>query len=298
MRSEGSYTFVADAPGTFYYVCSVPGHCGLGQKIAITVMTGFPPPSPPPPGLDLAWTIPMAPQTLSLSLGDTLVLTWSHLHDVYESASRADFDACVTTGGVRLATSAVNRYQHTFTAPGTYHWICTVPGHCAGGQKLAITVADPSASPVARVASPPPTDASTQTPPPEPSQTAPNLGTSAGLAQTGGGGGAGMGAGAGIGIGVGAAVVVLAAGGGYWWRMRAKRAAAGKKAAYGGFDDLGAVGGSAGAAAEASADTKKKTRKRRSLTSCVAVSFDRKAGAPPPPGPPPGPPPPEEESHS
>ena len=159
MRSAGSYTAIFDTPGTFYYICAVPGHCAMGQKIAITVMTAFPPPSPPLPGVSLMWTIPMSPQTLSLTTGDTLVLTWSYVHDVYQSASQADFDACVTTGGTTLAPvsdSSGASYRHTFTAPGTYFWICTVSGHCLAGQKLAITVSSGSIVSTPPPPSPPP----------------------------------------------------------------------------------------------------------------------------------------------
>ena len=88
----------------------------------------------------VTWVIPMpSPQTLSVAVGDTVTFSWSFSHNVYLSASQADYNSCVTTGGTMLATTSVNSYQHTFSSAGTFYFICEFVGHCLAGQKIAIT---------------------------------------------------------------------------------------------------------------------------------------------------------------
>ena len=99
----------------------------------------------------LNWMIPMSPQTMTATIGDTVTFSWVGYHDVYESASVADYDACDTTGGVLLAPGSSGGYHsEMFSHFGTFYFICTIGTHCMSGQKIAITVQAASAS------SPPP----------------------------------------------------------------------------------------------------------------------------------------------
>jgi len=102
--------------------------------------------------ISLTWSIPTrAPFTIppiSANINDTVAFTWSSWHNVYRSASREDFDGCMKTGGAVVASVASGgTFYFTASVPGEYLFICTVGGHCASGQKVAITVADPPPPP-------------------------------------------------------------------------------------------------------------------------------------------------------
>ncbi|KAK3133584.1 hypothetical protein QOZ80_6AG0538320 [Eleusine coracana subsp. coracana] len=45
---SGSTNVTLTAPGTRYFICSIPGHCTIGMKIAVTVAGGGPPSMAPP----------------------------------------------------------------------------------------------------------------------------------------------------------------------------------------------------------------------------------------------------------
>ena len=47
-----------------------------------------------------------------------------------------------------------NKYEVVITAAGTYYFACHVPGHCASGQKIAVTVVDAPSSPPPRTSDP------------------------------------------------------------------------------------------------------------------------------------------------
>ncbi|KAG0541299.1 hypothetical protein BDA96_02G004200 [Sorghum bicolor] len=71
--------------------------------------------------------------------GDTLSFKFASSHDVTE-VTKAGYDAC--SGG----SNAVKSYTGTsatvkLSAPGKRYFICSVPGHCAAGMKLEVTVA-------------------------------------------------------------------------------------------------------------------------------------------------------------
>ena len=166
----------------------------------------------------------MDPQTMTVDVGGTVTFTWSAYHnvyqsayhDVYQSANEADYDACVKTGGtMRADATNTNSYQHTFTAPGTFYFICSVGGHCRDGQKIAVTVTaatTPSNSPPA-VPPLPGSGGQTRGPPaPFPGMDQENL-------QIGGSGGVTTG------VGVAVPLILIAAGaaGVCYWRKR-KRA--------------------------------------------------------------------------
>ena len=89
----------------------------------------------------------MAPQTMTVTVGDSVTFTWQYHHNVYLSSSAADYNACVRTGGTMLADHTVTSYQHTFSSAGTFYFICEVSGHCSADQKIAITATAPSPPP-------------------------------------------------------------------------------------------------------------------------------------------------------
>ena len=93
----------------------------------------------------------MAPQTMTVTVGDVVTFTWLFVHNVYLSANEADYNGCERSGGTMLADNTVTTYQHTFSSAGTFYFICEIPGHCNAGQKIAITaqwtIAPPSPTP-------------------------------------------------------------------------------------------------------------------------------------------------------
>jgi hypothetical protein len=74
-------------------------------------------------------------------------------HDVLE-VSKADYDSC--SGSSPLATFQTGDDTVPLPAGGvTRYFICGVPGHCAGGMKLAVRV-EAAASTVPNAAAPTP----------------------------------------------------------------------------------------------------------------------------------------------
>lgn len=84
-------------------------------------------------------------------VGDILLFNYpANAHNV-EEVTKANYDACNSTSP--LATYTTPPVRVTLKKTGAHYFICGVPGHCSGGQKLAINVTGsattPSPSPVA-----------------------------------------------------------------------------------------------------------------------------------------------------
>lgn len=92
----------------------------------------------------------------------------SNAHNV-EELTKEDYDSCNSSSP--LATYTTPPARVTLNKTGAHYFICGVPGHCLGGQKLAINVTGSgstanSPSPVATPPSPssPSTNPSTPSP--------------------------------------------------------------------------------------------------------------------------------------
>nr|ACG27122.1 uclacyanin-2 precursor [Zea mays] len=70
--------------------------------------------------------------------GDTLSFKFAPSHDVTE-VSKAGYDACSGSNPVKSYTGGSASVK--LSAPGKRYFICSVPGHCAAGMKLEVTVA-------------------------------------------------------------------------------------------------------------------------------------------------------------
>ena len=85
-------------------------------------------------------------------MGQEVVFLYTAAHDVYRLPSRAAYDACAISQGVRLGyanngggtASLPNRFA--YPVDGLSWFACGVPGHCAAGQKLQVVTA-PTQSP-------------------------------------------------------------------------------------------------------------------------------------------------------
>ena len=73
--------------------------------------------------------------------GSTVTFQWSGYHNVVEVSNNENFEMCNAAGGVEHAPPAPGgEYSVVVNTPGTHYYICSVPSHCALGQKIAITV--------------------------------------------------------------------------------------------------------------------------------------------------------------
>ncbi|XP_010477507.1 PREDICTED: blue copper protein [Camelina sativa] len=74
----------------------------------------------------------------SFAVGDTIVFTYGAGHTVDE-VSENDYKSCTLGNSITSDSSGTTTISLTTTGPR--YFICGIPGHCAGGMKLAITVA-------------------------------------------------------------------------------------------------------------------------------------------------------------
>ncbi|KAL8129598.1 hypothetical protein V2J09_018753 [Rumex salicifolius] len=92
-------------------------------------------------GDDYGWTTPTSDPAIyskwaagkTFNVGDILGMIG---HTVTE-VTKADYDHCATTNPISTATDGP--VSITIKTPGAHYFICTFPGHCGFGQKLAIT---------------------------------------------------------------------------------------------------------------------------------------------------------------
>ncbi|CAO2194924.1 unnamed protein product [Urochloa humidicola] len=103
--------------------------------------------------------------------GDTLTFKYNTYHNVLEVTKEA-FEACTTSNPISFDNSGTTTVL--LTMPGTRYFICGAPGHCLGGMKMEIEVADrpapttPSSPPPPPPPPPPPAHDATRLPAPAP----------------------------------------------------------------------------------------------------------------------------------
>ncbi|XP_062190250.1 uclacyanin 1-like [Phragmites australis] len=73
--------------------------------------------------------------------GDTMSFKYASSHDVTE-VTKAGYDACSGSSPIKSYTDGATTIQ--LTSPGKRYFICSIPGHCAAGMKLEVTVAAPA----------------------------------------------------------------------------------------------------------------------------------------------------------
>ncbi|KAJ0030766.1 hypothetical protein Pint_12996 [Pistacia integerrima] len=109
----------------------------------------------------LGWIVPPSTDTYTtwaanqtFKVGDVLVFNFAAgRHDVAQVTESA-FNACNTSSPISRETNSPANI--TLTSSGEYYYICTVPGHCSGGQKLMINASAAAASPAPQPSSPAP----------------------------------------------------------------------------------------------------------------------------------------------
>ncbi|KAM0846234.1 hypothetical protein ACQ4PT_055796 [Festuca glaucescens] len=74
----------------------------------------------------------------SFAVGDKLVFTYTSKAHTVTEVSQSDYSSC--SGSNVLANDDSGATTVTLNTPGTHYYICNIPGHCAGGMKVAVTV--------------------------------------------------------------------------------------------------------------------------------------------------------------
>nr|GMC93983.1 blue copper protein-like [Ipomoea batatas] len=141
-NTNGPANITLRTAGQHYYICSIPSHCGIGQKLAINVSAA-------------ASTAP-APQPSAASPAPV---------------SKSAFDSC--SGSSPISTESTGPARIALATPGQHFYICTFPGHCSGGMKLAVNVTGTAFPPSSGPAPTTPPSSSTDTPPSVPSADSP-----------------------------------------------------------------------------------------------------------------------------
>ena len=165
-KQSGSSEFIAAEEGTYYYICPVPGHRVQGMVGEIIVGPAADAPTAeaaPPTGVSHNFKldfieaddyITMAFNALPgeegnnpelrVASGDEVTIDVEHkgisLHSFAIVSNPNDLNSIVWDSEIASATSPLSRGQSgsvTFNAgaPGTYYYVCTVPGHAAQGMQ-------------------------------------------------------------------------------------------------------------------------------------------------------------------
>ncbi|KAL9242447.1 hypothetical protein vseg_016440 [Gypsophila vaccaria] len=91
----------------------------------------------------------------NFDVGDTLVFQFTAGHTVATVTSKEAYDKCDASLDKNAVTVSKGPYEVTLESAGQYYYLCTVPTHCASGQKFAAMV---SATPAGGSDAPPTKD--------------------------------------------------------------------------------------------------------------------------------------------
>lgn len=160
----GRSEFVAGEAGTYYYICTVPGHREQGMVGEIIVTEpGAPAEAAAPTGVEHNFDLDFVESEdfrtlafnelpgeedhnpeLRVASGDTVTITVENVGKSFHSfgvvTNPEDFNSVVMDSEVGSPTSPLKPGEEesvTFTAgaPGHYYYICTVPGHALQGMQ-------------------------------------------------------------------------------------------------------------------------------------------------------------------
>ena len=160
---SGTSEFIAGEEGTYYYICTVPGHRDQGMvgEIIVSGSSG-PAVAADPTGVSHDFTLDFVesddfrtlafnalpgeegnnPQII-VNSGDEVTITTNNagmsFHAFGVVSNPDDFNSVIFDSAIAAATNPLKPGESgstTFTAgaPGTYHYICTVPGHALQGM--------------------------------------------------------------------------------------------------------------------------------------------------------------------
>jgi nitrite reductase (NO-forming) len=160
----GQSTFVPTSEGTFYYICTVPGHRELGMEGKIIVgPKGEAPQAAAPTGVSHDFSLDFIESAdfksyafnalpgeagnnpeFKVKSGDSVTFKVANKGKSFHSfgivSDVDDPNSVVFNSAIKSANNPMKPGESgevTFTAgaPGSYHYICTVPGHAALGMQ-------------------------------------------------------------------------------------------------------------------------------------------------------------------
>ena len=169
---SGSAKFIAGEEGTYYYICSVPGHREQGMVGEIIIgpsqgggSTGV---AADPTGVSHDFTLDFVEsddfRTLAFNAlpdedgnnpeirvnsGDEVTITSNNLGNSFHSfgvvTNPEDFNSIIWDSEIAAPTNPLKPGEGGSTtfiagAPGTYYYICTVPGHAIQGMQGSFIV--------------------------------------------------------------------------------------------------------------------------------------------------------------
>jgi len=166
---SGVSEFIPNEPGTYYYICTVPGHRMQGMVGEIVVSgAGAPAAAAPPTGVSHDITMDFvesddfrtlgfnklpgedgANPEIRVNSGDELTITTVNAGKSFHAfgvvTNPDDFNSVVFDSAIAAATNPLKPGESgsvTFLAgaPGTYYYICTVPGHALQGMQGSFIV--------------------------------------------------------------------------------------------------------------------------------------------------------------
>ncbi|AFS81892.1 plastocyanin/azurin family copper-binding protein [Candidatus Nitrosopumilus sediminis] len=162
----GTSEFVAGEEGTYYYICTVPGHRDqgmVGEIIVGPAQAGSSGVAAAPTGVSHDFTLDFVESAdfrtlafnalpgeeghnpdIRVNSGDKVTVTANNLGKSFHAfgvvSNPEDFNSIVMDSAIAAATNPLKPGEGgsvTFTAgaPGTYYYICTVPGHALQGMQ-------------------------------------------------------------------------------------------------------------------------------------------------------------------
>ena len=160
----GVSEFIPTEPGTYYYICTVPGHRMQGMVGEIIVTgAGAPAAAAPPTGVSHDITFDFVESSdfrtlafdalpgeegsnpeVRVNSGDEVTITTNNVGKSFHAfgvvSNPDDFNSIIFDSAIAAATNPLKPGESgsvTFLAgaPGTYYYICTVPGHALQGMQ-------------------------------------------------------------------------------------------------------------------------------------------------------------------
>ncbi|MDI1495985.1 MAG: Blue (Type1) copper domain-containing protein [Cenarchaeum symbiont of Oopsacas minuta] len=166
---SGKSEFIATKEGTYYYICTVPGHRAQGME-GIIIVTGAKEPieAAAPTGISHNFELDFIESddfrtlafnalpgetgnnpNFTVNSGDEVTFTTTNAGVSFHSfgivSDPSDFNNILWDSAIAAATNPLKAGESgtvTFNAgaPGEYYYICTVPGHAVQGMKGSFIV--------------------------------------------------------------------------------------------------------------------------------------------------------------
>jgi len=166
---SGTSEFIPSEPGTYYYICTVPGHRmqGMVGEIVVTEAGGSGE-AAPPTGVSHDFVLDFVESSdfrtlafnalpgevgsnpeLRVNSGDEVTVSANNIGKSFHAfgvvSNPDDFNSIIFDSAINSASNPLKAGESgsiTFLAgaPGTYYYICTVPGHALQGMQGSFIV--------------------------------------------------------------------------------------------------------------------------------------------------------------